>query len=275
MENFWEDVDLQAILDIVKPVLLALLVIIVGFYITGVITRNLRKRILSSNIDDSLAPFLSSLISVLLKVLVLISAASTLGMDVVSFAGIIAAAGFAIGLALQGSLANFAGGVLILVFKPFKVGDVITAQGFTGVVDQIQVLNTVLRLFDNQIVIVPNGQIANGPITNINQESTRRVDITFGVSYNDDIDKVRNVLRSVVDSCPNLLEDKEKVIVLTELGDSSVNFTVRLWTETPNYWSVYFYMLENVKKQFDANDINIPFPTMEVNVSQHTVNPQS
>jgi len=268
MENLFETLTLESIVSFARPILLALLVIIIGFYVAGAISRFLKRRIEASEMDSSLAPFLSSIVGVLLKVLVLISAAATLGMEVTSFAAIVAAAGFAIGMALQGSLANFAGGVLILTFKPFQVGDVITAQGFTGVVDQIQVFNTVLRSFDNQIITIPNGQLSNAPITNINKESTRRVDMSFGVGYNEDIDKVRDVLKTVVDKCPHLLEDKDVAIVMTELADSSVNFAVRLWTNTTDYWNVYFFMLENVKKAFDAEGINIPYPTMDVNVNQ-------
>lgn len=270
MENVLQNLTLENIVSVASPILLALLVIIIGFYVAGAVSRLIKKRIEASEMDSSLAPFLSSLVSVLLKILVLVSAASTLGMEVASFAAIIAAAGFAIGMALQGSLANFAGGVMILTFKPFKVGDVITAQGFTAVVDQIQVFNTVLRTFDNQIITVPNGQLSNSPITNINRESTRRVDLAFGVGYDSDIDKVREVLKSVVDRCPHLMEDKDVAIVMTELADSSINFAVRLWTQTPNYWDVYFFMLENVKKEFDAANINIPYPTMDVNINQPT-----
>ena len=190
------------------------------------------------------------------------------GIETTSFVAILGAAGLAVGLALQGSLANFAGGVLILMFKPFKVGDLIEAQGFIATVKEIQIFNTILKTADNRIVIIPNGSLSNGSMVNINQESTRRVDFVFGIGYEDDIDKAKSILNTLADNDSRVLKDPAKVIVLSELADSSVNFTVRLWAKTEDYWGVYFDMQEAVKKSFDQQGISIPYPQQDVHMHQ-------
>jgi len=263
-----ENISLNSIIDFAGIVLLALLTLIIGFYIANLLTRIARKRMEKNNVDVTTRKFLGSIINVGLKTLVVISSIATLGVDSTTFAAVLAAAGLAIGLALQGSLANFAGGVLIVIFKPFEVGDFIKAQGHSGIVEEIQIFYTIIRTFDNQIIIVPNGELSNSSVINVNKLAKRRVDMNFGVGYGDDIDKVRSVLERLVEECPHKLEDESHVVMLTELGDSSVNFAVRIWTETANYWTIYQHMLDATKKAFDAEGINIPYPTMDVNVSQ-------
>jgi small conductance mechanosensitive channel len=169
---------------------------------------------------------------------------------------------------LQGSLANFAGGVVILLFKPFKVGDVIEAQGYIGSVASIQIFNTILKTGDNRVVIIPNGSLSSSSMVNINQEPTRRVDLSFGIGYGDNIDQAKTVLKTLAQSDDRVLKDPAPMIVVSELADSSVNFTVRLWVNTGDYWGVFFSMQENVKKEFDAQGISIPFPQQDVHMHQ-------
>jgi small conductance mechanosensitive channel len=198
-----------------------------------------------------------------------IAVASMVGIQTTSFIAVLGAAGLAVGLALQGSLANFAGGVLILLFKPFKVGDVIEAQGHLGVVKQIQIFNTILTTGDNRIVIIPNGPLSNGSLVNINQEPTRRIDFSFGIGYGDDIDKAKSVLEGLVGAESRILKDPAHLIAVEALADSSVNIKVRVWVNTADYWGVFFGMTETVKKTFDKEGISIPFPQRDVHM--HTV----
>jgi small conductance mechanosensitive channel len=209
-----------------------------------------------------------------LKIMLLLAVASTIGMKVTSFVAILSAAAFAVGLALQGGLGNFAGGVMILTFRPFRVGDVITAQGFTGKVQEIQIFHTVLKTPDNQVIILPNGPLSNGPIQNITMESTRRVDLTFGIGYDDDIDQARAAIYKVLNTCPQITNPSETFVRILSLGDSSVNFAVRPWTNTVDYWEVFHYLKENIKKEFDAQGIGIPFPQMDVHLHSEKNNEQ-
>lgn len=190
------------------------------------------------------------------------------GIETTSFIAVLGPAGLAIGFALQGSLANFAGGVLILLFKPFKAGDLIEAQGYIGTVREVQIFNTILTTADNRIVVIPNGALSSNSMVNINQESTRRVDLTFGIGYDDDIDLAKTTINNVIAKDERVLKDIDPLLVLSELADSSVNFTVRVWVNTPDYWGVYFAMHEQVKKEFDANGISIPFPQQDVHMHQ-------
>lgn len=256
--------------DFLSAVGLALLVWIIGSFIINKAVNLLRNIMEKRNIDPSLRPFLLSLINATLKVLLLLAVASTLGMEVTSFVAILSAAAFAVGLALQGGLGNFAGGVMILIFKPFKVGDVISAQGYTGKVHEIQIFNTILFTLDNQTIIIPNGPLSNGPIQNMTMQPTRRVDMTFGIGYGDDIDKARAAIFKVLRTCPEIMDVEETPVVVKALADSSVNFAVRPLCKTEDYWTVHSYMLENIKKEFDAQDIGIPFPQMDVHVHQES-----
>ena len=219
-------------------------------------------------VDASLIPFLSSVLSWSLKICVFITAVSTAGVQTTSFIALLGTAGLAIGMALQGSLSNFAGGVLILLLKPFKVGDVIKAQGYIGSVDKITTFSTFLRTPDNQIICIPNGGLANSAIVNINQEDTRRVDFTFGIGYGDSIAEAKQVLTNIVNSESRILKDPAYQIVVGELADSSVNFYVRTWVNTPDYWGVFFDITEKVKTEFDTNKISIPFPQTDVHIHQ-------
>lgn len=198
--------------------------------------------------------------------MLVISVVTILGISTTSFVAIIGAAGLAVGLALQGGLANFAGGVLILIFKPFKVGDVLEAQGYTGKVHEIQVFNTILKTPDNKTIIIPNGGLSNGSMVNYSTEPTRRVDMTFGIGYSDDIAKAKSVLQKLIDSDSRILKDPAPMIVVSELADSSVNFAVRTWCNAADYWGIFFDMQEKVKLEFDKENISIPYPQTDVHV---------
>lgn len=250
-------------------ILLALITLFIGLWIIRIVSKSILKAMVKANVDESLHKFLGSLINMLLKALLLISVASMLGFEATSFIAILGAAGLAVGLALQGSLSNFAGGVLLLLFKPFKVGDAIDAQGFVGKVHAIHVLNTIVKTFDNKTIIIPNGALANGSVTNFSTENTRRVDMSFGIGYGDDIKKAKDILQKLIDADERVLKDPASLVVVGELGDSSVNFTVRVWCEAVNYWGIYFDMQEKVKLEFDQQGISIPFPQHDVHVYQN------
>ena len=266
-QAYWDTIVAMVIMYAPKAVL-AIVVLLVGLRIIKLMTRAMDRAMDKAQIDLSLRRFLTSLIGVLLKIMLVISVASMVGIATTSFVAIMGAAGLAIGFALQGSLSNFAGGVLILFFKPFKVGDFVETQGYMGTVHSIQILNTVLKTPDNKTVIIPNGAVAGGSMTNFSTEARRRVDMVFGIGYGDDILKTKNTLKALIDKDQRILKDPEPVVVLSELGDSSVNFTVRVWVNSADYWGVYFDMQENVKLTFDKEGISIPFPQRDVHLYQ-------
>lgn len=249
-------------------VALAAVVLLVGFWLIKKVLGLLDAAMLRKDVEPTLKNFLLSLSGVLLKALLIISAASMVGIETTSFIAILGAAGLAVGLALQGSLANFAGGVLLLLFKPYKVGDFIETQGHAGTVKSIQIFTTVLKTPDNKTIIIPNGPIANSSLTNFSTETTRRVDMVFGIGYGDDIDKAKSILGRVIDQDARILKDPAAAVLLSELADSSVNFSVRVWVNAADYWGVYFDMHESVKKAFDAEGVSIPFPQQDVHMHQ-------
>jgi len=244
----------------------AIATLVIGFIIAKWITNLVRKILIKREIDETVRPFLTSLVSVGLKILVLLSAAGMFGIETTSFIAIFSALAFAIGMALQGSLGHFASGVLLLVFKPYKVGDLVEVGGKIGVVEEIQVFNTVLRTPDNKKHIIPNGVVTSGVITNISGQGEIRVDMTFGIGYDDDIDLAKAEILKVCNNCPQIIKDKNVDIFVSELADSSVNFTVRPWALSEHYWDVYFFLNENIKKSFDAKGIGIPYPQMDLHV---------
>ncbi len=247
-------------------VALAILTLIVGLWIIKSIVRLLDRSLEKKDLEVSLRSFFVSLGSVLLKVMLVLSIASMVGVETTSFIAVLGAAGFAIGLALQGSLSNFAGGVLILLFKPFKVGDFIEAQGFSAVVRDIQIFHTILKTGDNKTVILANGPLAGGSIVNYSTEPQRRVDMVFGIGYGDDIEKAKQIIQGLIDKHELILKEPESLIVVSELADSSVNITVRVWCNSGDYWAIYFGMQERVKLTFDAEGINIPYPQQDVHL---------
>jgi small conductance mechanosensitive channel len=246
--------------------ILAIITLLIGLWIINRFVKILNKRFKKRNVDESLSPFLLSIIGVVLKILLVVSVASMIGIQMTSFIAILGAAGLAIGLALSGTLQNFAGGVMVLILKPFKVGDFIEAQGESGVVKEIQIFNTILETFDGRTIILPNAPVSTGTIVNKTTKPIRRVDLTVGIGYNDDIDKTREVLKKLAEADERILTDPMFDILVSEMADSSVNFAFRLWVKSADYWPVYFDMTEKVKKALDANNISIPYPQMDVHV---------
>ena len=246
----------------------ALLTLIIGMWVISIIRRIIRKRFEKRDMEPSLRGFLNSMIGILLKVLLWITVIGMMGVEMTSFIAIIGAVGFAIGMALSGTLQNFAGGVMILLFKPFKSGDFIDAQGYTGTVSEIQIFNTILKTPDNKTVIIPNGGLSTGAMVNFSTEPRRRVDFVFGIGYGDDVDKAKQVLMNLINNDSRILKDPEPFVAVKELADSSVNIVVRVWAEAANYWGIYFDLTENVYKTFDKEGLNIPFPQMDVHVQK-------
>ncbi|MDF7824257.1 mechanosensitive ion channel [Pontiellaceae bacterium B12227] len=250
-------------------VLAALLVLIIGMWIAKMLTGAVSKLMEKKGVDATLNKFCTSLVGFALKAFVFIAALEKLDVKTASFVAIIGAAGLAIGLALQGSLANFAAGVLMLIFKPFKVGDVIDAGGSVGSVLEIGIFTTIMKSPDNKKMIVPNSVVTGGTITNINTFGTRRVDLVAGIGYSDDIGKARDVLNGIIAADDRVLQDPAPTVAVVELADSSVNFVVRPWTKAEDYWGVYFDMTEAIKTRFDEEGISIPFPQRDVHIYEH------
>lgn len=250
-------------------ILMGLVLLVFGWFFIKILIKVLRKKFSKSKfIDESLEHFLLSLISISLKILLVLSVISTIGIQVTSFIAVLGAAGLAVGLALQGSLSNFAGGVLILILKPFKIGDFIETESYLGTVKKINVFHTILKTPDNKTIILPNSNVSNGNIVNFTREKMRRVDMIFGISYNDNIDKAKKIILDLIKKDERVIEDEEHPIqvVVSKLGESSVDITARVWTKTEDFWNFYFYMQENVKKRFDKNKISIPFPQRDVHI---------
>ncbi|MGE8469324.1 mechanosensitive ion channel family protein [Pseudomonas putida] len=257
------------IMEYGSRVCLALLTLAIGWWIINKVSARLGKLVGLRNADLALQGFISTLANIILKILLLVSVASMIGIETTSFVAAIGAAGLAIGLALQGSLANFAGGVLILMFRPFRIGDWIEAQGVSGTVDSIQIFHTVLRTGDNKTVIMPNGSLSNGIITNTNRQPTRKVVFDVGVDYEADLQKARNVLLELAQD-PRVLADPAPQAVISTLGDSSITVSLRIWTKTSDYWDVMFMLNEHARDRLKAEGIDIPFPQRVIRVVQET-----
>lgn len=268
MENYIDE-GVSMLIAYAPKILGAIVTLIIGFWIARVLANSVRKQLEKRNADPSLIPFLTSMVLILIKVLVLLSAAALFGLEVTSFVAIFGALAFAVGMALQGNLSHMAAGILILFFKPFKVGDFIVTQGYSGTVKEIQIFTTILTTLDNRVIIIPNGTITSGPLENLTANPVRKVPMTFGIGYPDDIDKAREIIKKVADKCPHIDHDKPVDILISELGDSSVNFAVRPWCKTEDFWSVHFYMQENIKKAFDNEGIGIPFPQRDIHIYNH------
>jgi len=256
----WIDKGYELLLEYTPKILLALAIWIIGAFIIKYLRKGISKSMDKANYDPSLKKFLLNLISWLLKIALIVIVLGTMGIQTASFAAIIAAAGLAVGLALQGSLGNFAGGVLIMIFKPIKLGDLIEAQGEIGVVKEIEIFTTKLTGLSNREIIIPNGALSNGNIINYTTEGTRRVDLVFGVGYDSDIKEAKAVLMKVLKDNPKVLTEPAPTVNVLELADSSINFAVRPWCKGEHYWDVYFETTENTKEALDAAGIEIPYP---------------
>ena len=249
-----------------SKILLAIVVFLVGRWIVRRLNKLLAKILEKRHVEASLSTFVKSLVNITLTLLLIIVVIGVLGIETSSFIALFASAGVAIGMALSGTLQNFAGGVMILLFKPFKVGDTIEAQGQTGTVRDIQIFNTILATPDNKIIIIPNGGLSTGLMKNYSKEATRRVDWEFGIAYGDDYTKAKAVIARLLDADGRVLKDPAYFIALTSLGESSVNIVVRAWVNAGDYWGVYFDMNEKVYKTFAEENLNIPFPQLDVHL---------
>jgi small conductance mechanosensitive channel len=250
--------------DAGKSILLAIVIYIAGRFIINLINRLVRQMLERKNVDATIQSFLKSFVSILLNLLLVISVVSALGINTTSFAALLASFGVAAGMALSGNLQNLAGGLIILLFKPFKVGDVIEAQGVLGSVKEIQIIHTILQTPDNKEIFVPNGSLSSGSITNYSKMDTRRVDFTVSVEYGTDVEKVMTALRGIADADSRVLKDPEAFIALSGLADSSVNFTFRVWVKGSDYWPVYFELNKQIYEEFNRQGIGFPFPQLQI-----------
>lgn len=255
-----------AILQYGFKALIAILLLLIGLKLAGYFANRFEKLLKKKEVDPSLSHFLGSVVAWILKIAVVISAIRTVGFETTSFVAILGSAGLAVGLALQGSLSNFAGGVLILLLKPFKVGDFIQAQGYAGTVDAITTFYTQLKTGDNQVIFIPNGGLANSSVVNVNAKPTRRVDFVFGIGYGDDIAKAKSIIDYHFSNDERVLKDPAHTVTVGALADSSVNLNARAWTKTGDYWAFYWEKLEVIKNAFDAEGISIPFPQRDVHL---------
>jgi small conductance mechanosensitive channel len=246
----------------------ALATIIIGIWIAKMLAKYVGKLLRKREVDKTLTKFLVSLIRIGLITFVIISAASQVGIQTASFVAVIGAAGLAIGFALQGSLSNLAAGVMLIIFKPVKVGDYIEGGGATGTVESVGIFVTTLVTVDNKVVYIPNSTLTGGNITNFTAKDKRRVDMVFGISYTDDIDKARKAINEVINANSKILKEPKADVLVSELGDSSVKFNVRPWVNTSDFWDVYFGVTEQIKKKFDEQNISIPFPQRDVHIYQ-------
>lgn len=255
---------LPFILIAVKNILIAIIIYFIGKWVIGFTLKGMNKIFDKYDIDPSLTSFLNSFLKGLLYVILILVVLSTLGVEVTAFIAILGAAGLAIGLALQGSLANFAGGILILIFKPFKVGDTIEAQGTLGSVENIAILYTTVRNFDNKVVTIPNGALANNSITNFSVKPTRRVEMGVGVAYGTDLKKTRQVILDTLKKDDRIHEDPAPAVYFTNFGDNSLDLSVRCWADADNLWPVFWDNMEAIKESLEAHDIEVPFPQRDV-----------
>ena len=244
----------------------AIVVLIVGLWLIKKITKSIRKTMEKRGVDPSLVPFLTSLLNFGLKALLVITVVGMIGIQMTSFVAVLGAAGLAVGLALQGSLSNFAGGVMILIFKPFKVGDFIEGGGHSGSVRAIQVFQTILKTPDNVTIVIPNGQLSNSSIKNYSTEPQRRVDTVFGIAYGDNVDEAYKVLQKIINEDERILKEPAPFMAVSELADSSVNIVTRSWVNSSDFWGVKFDTIKKVYEEFDKAGLSIPFPQMDVHV---------
>ncbi|MFH2092930.1 MAG: mechanosensitive ion channel domain-containing protein [Pseudomonadota bacterium] len=252
-------------------IIAALIIFIIGKWLARKITSLITKLMEKSNVDITLTKFLDNILYYTLMIVVILAAAGQLGINTTSFLTIVGAAGLAVGLALKDSLSNFASGVMLILFRPYRVGDVVTAGGVTGGVAEIALFNTTLNTPDNQRVIVPNSSITSNVITNVTANPTRRVDLVIGISYDDDIKKAKDILESIIKEDSRVLDTPAYKIAVSELADSSVNIVVRPWVKTTEYWDVYFDLTEKIKTTFDAQGITIPYPQRDVHLYNEAV----
>lgn len=257
------------LLEVGVNVVVAVVILFVGFKLAKILSKSTFKILEKRGSDEGLKTFLTSLVSNLIKIVTVITVFTQLGVEMTSFIALLGAAGFAIGMAFSGSLSNLSGGVMILVFKPFKVDEFIEAQGVSGTVKEVQIFHTILTTPDNKTIVLPNGPLSNGNITNYTRQPTRRVNFTFGFAYGEDLQLAKDTIMDILKSNEHILEDPAPFIALGELGDSSVDLTVRAWVKKEDYWTVFFYVNEKVYERFnEVEGLSIPFPQMDVHMEK-------
>ena len=254
--------------DLLIKILISLIILVIGFRLISLLEKSLKKEHKLKALDESAKGFVISFVVISLKILLFVIILSIIGVPMASLVTIVGSCAVAIGLALQGGLSNIAGGLMILIFKPFKVGDYISVNNLEGTVKSITMFYTTVTTIDNKIIQLPNGNLSNSNIINYSYNKKRRVDIDVSVSYNTDIDKVKKVLNSIIDKHELILEDEDKVVRLKTHADSALVFTLRVWTKTENYWNVYFDLMESIKKEFDKNKIEIPYKQVDVHIDK-------
>jgi small conductance mechanosensitive channel len=264
----YSDLAIVYISDYGVKILSALLIFIIGKWAVNKLTKISKRLMLKANIDQTLVEFAESLVYFILLLMVVLASLNALGVNTTSFIAVFGAAGLAIGLALQGSLANIGAAVLIIIFRPFKVGDYVEAGGATGTVEDVNLFSTIIAPLDNRTIVVPNSSIIAGNITNYSKKTNRRVDHVFGIGYGDDLKLAKETMMDIMKEDKRILSDPEPFVAVSELGDSSVNFVFRAWVKTEDYWDVYFDTIEKVKLRFDENNISIPFPQMDVHLDK-------
>jgi small conductance mechanosensitive channel len=263
-----EAIGLGIILGYLLKIIGAVVVFIIGKWLARFLTNLVKKSLTKTNSDETLIKFIGDLVYFGLLVLVIISALGVLGVNTTSFVAIIGAAGLAVGLALQQNFSNFGAGVIILLLKPFKVGDFVEAGGAVGVIDTIGIFNTTFKTGDNKIIIVPNSNIIGGNIVNYSREAIRRIDLVIGVGYEDDLKLVKSTLEEILSNNEKVLQEPAPAVALAELADSSVNFNVRPWVKSEDYWAVRSALLETIKLTFDEKNISIPYPQMDIHMDK-------
>ncbi len=267
MEGIWEKLaDWGALYG--TKVIGAIAILVIGRIVVGILASLVRRLMTKADVDETLTKFVISLARILLMIFIVLAALSTLGVETTSFIAILGAAGLAVGFALQGSLSNFASGVMLIIFRPFKVGDFVEAGGTSGSIEAIQIFNTILKTPDNKTVIIPNSNVTGGNITNYSAKEERRVDMVFGIGYDDDLKKAKQILEKLITDDSRILKDPAPTVAVSELADSSVNFVVRPWVKSADYWAVYWDFTEKVKLTLDAEGISIPYPQQDVHMHQ-------
>ncbi len=270
--DFMKDIDINQFVDMGVTyglkIVGAIAIFVIGKWIAKAITKALKKVMEKGKVEATLISFVGNLIYVLLMIVVILAAIGNLGVNTTSFVAILGAAGLAVGLALQGTLSNVGAAVLLILFRPFKVGDFVEAGGVAGVVEEINMFSTIFKTGDNKVVIVPNGAIIGGTITNYSAKETRRVDWTFGIGYEDDLKLAKKTLEEILNEDERVLKEPAPFVAVSELADSSVNFVCRVWVKSGDYWGVYFDTIEKVKLVFDEKGISIPYPQMDVHIDK-------
>lgn len=268
LEKYIENIITWASTKGIK-LIIGILMLYIGWKIVNKLVKIMNRTLQRRNVDATLSSFLDTFVEIALKIIVVVIFMGYVGIDTAGIAALVASAGVAIGLALQGSLSNFAGGVIILLIRPFNVGDYVEGSGHSGTIEKIGIFYTHMTTVDNKLILIPNGSLANGSIVNYSAKELRRVDLTFGVGYEEDIIRVKRVLSNIIDAHESILKTPEPFIALSAHGDSAVNFVVRVWCNNKDYWKIYFDLLEQVKLKFDEENISIPYPQMDLHIKRN------